>query len=202
MAERRSRCWATILYEESVLPEWQEYLAETHIQAFCSPLHDKDKDKEGNPKKPHYHLMMMFEGKKSESQLSDILYDLKAVGLKNVMSIRGYARYLCHLDEDESVKAHYNPADVKCFAGANYQKYLEDENDSIVDLSNVISQIKDSKVRYFADFVDENYDCIETMNVLRSNTYFICEYIKSKREKWKDENLDNVSGKRSRDEPI
>lgn len=35
-----------------------------------------------------------------------------------VQSVRGYARYLCHLDNPE--KAQYKSDDVKCFGGADY----------------------------------------------------------------------------------
>ena len=66
--DTRVRNFATVVYPESAPENWQEILAEQFIPAFISPLHDKDINPTGEPKKPHYHVMIMYEGKKSESK--------------------------------------------------------------------------------------------------------------------------------------
>ena len=68
MAATRNTYYATIVYPESAPSDWMNILEEQHIQALISPLHDKDIDKEGNPKKPHYHVVLIFESLKSPKQ--------------------------------------------------------------------------------------------------------------------------------------
>lgn len=112
--DTRVRNFATVVYPESAPENWQDILAEHCIPCFISPLHDKDLNPTGESKKPHYHVVLMFEGKKSISQVTEIFDTINGVGCEVVKSLRGYARYLCHLDNPE--KAQYEPSDVRCIA--------------------------------------------------------------------------------------
>lgn len=112
--DTRTRNFATVVYPESAPEDWQDILARHCIPAFISPLHDKDVNPTGEPKKPHYHVVLMFEGKKSPSQVKEVFDTINGVGCEVVKSLRGYARYLCHLDNPE--KAQYEPSEVRCIA--------------------------------------------------------------------------------------
>ena len=94
--DKRSRNFATVVYPESAPNDWQEILSSHFVPSFVSPLHDKDKNPTGEDKKPHYHVVVMFEGKKSDEQVKEVFDSIGGVGLEKVQSIRGYARYLCH----------------------------------------------------------------------------------------------------------
>lgn len=63
--DTRVRNFATVVYPESAPENWQDILSRHCVPAFISPLHDKDINPTGEPKKPHYHVVLMFEGKKS-----------------------------------------------------------------------------------------------------------------------------------------
>ena len=112
--DTRARNFATVVYPESAPSDWQDILARHCIPAFISPLHDKDFNPTGEPKKPHFHVVIMFEGKKSIPQVKEVFDTINGVGCEVVKSLRGYARYLCHLDNPE--KAQYEPSDVRCIA--------------------------------------------------------------------------------------
>lgn len=114
----RTRNYATIVYPESAPSDWFELLGEECVPAFVSPLHDKDVNPGGEFKKPHYHVMLMFEGVKTVEQANAIFEVIGGVGCEVVNSIRGYARYLCHLDNPEKVQ--YPVEDVRSCAGADY----------------------------------------------------------------------------------
>ena len=122
--DTRGRNFATIVYPDSAPENWQQIIADELIPCFISPLHDKDVNEstsehpEGEPKKAHYHVLFMFQGKKSKSQVQTIVDKFGGVGLASINSIRGHARYLCHLDNPE--KAQYNKEDVVSLAGADY----------------------------------------------------------------------------------
>lgn len=114
----RTRNYATVVYPESAPEGWQEILSQCFVPAFISPLHDKDINPTGEPKKPHYHVVIMFDGVKTREQAQEIFSKIGGVGCEVVQSIRGYSRYLCHLDNPE--KAQYRQEDVRALCGADY----------------------------------------------------------------------------------
>ena len=116
--DSRYRNFALIVYPDSAPVDWLDILSSFCVSAFVSPLHDSDVNPDGEPKKPHWHVMLMFEGKKSIDQVVGLISQLGGVGCQHVNSVRGYARYLCHLDNPE--KYQYNQADVQCLSGADY----------------------------------------------------------------------------------
>lgn len=117
--DHRARNFATMVYPESAPQNWLSELKSYHIPAFVSPLHDRDVFDDGTPKKPHYHVMLMFDGKKSTEQVRALFELIGGVGCEVIGSMRGYARYLCHLD-DQPEKPLYNIDEVVQVAGANY----------------------------------------------------------------------------------
>lgn len=114
-SDGRVRNIALMLYEDSCTPNWQELLEERHIPSMWV-YHDKDVNPTGEPKKPHWHVMLCFEGKKSHSQLQEYADLLGGANGQYIVveSLRGYARYLCHLDNPE--KAQYDSGCVHAVA--------------------------------------------------------------------------------------
>lgn len=178
--DKRFRNWASILYPESAPKNWQEILAEQMIPAFISPLHEQDKNADGENKKPHYHIILMFEGKKSEDQVKCIFDLIGAVKCQRVQSLRGYARYLCHLDNPE--KAQYNQEDVVSLAGADYIGVIG----LVIDKYKAIGEMIDFCIEYnissYSDLLEytrkERYDWFRVL--CDNGTYVIKEYLKSK----------------------
>lgn len=121
---RRFRNFATVVYPDSVnTPDnWLFILQEFKTPVLVSPFHDKDVNVTGEPKKPHYHVMIMFEGMKSKEQVGELFDQIGAVGLETVNSLRGYARYLCHLDNPD--KHQYAVTDVLAYAGCDYLEII------------------------------------------------------------------------------
>ena len=65
----KTRNWELIVYPEScsnVLEIVEELGKECDF--LLSPLHDKDVTKDGETKKPHYHLYVFYSGNKSFKQ--------------------------------------------------------------------------------------------------------------------------------------
>ena len=50
------------MYPESAPENWREILADLHIPVLISPLHDKDVTPDGEIKKAHYHVIIMYGG--------------------------------------------------------------------------------------------------------------------------------------------
>lgn len=119
---KRSLYYATVVYPESAPDNWLEILDSYHFGYFVSPLHDEDVNPDGVIKKAHYHVMFLFDSLKSEEQFFEIRDAIGGVGREIVSSCRGYARYLCHLDNPEKVQ--YNISEVKSGGGANYDEII------------------------------------------------------------------------------
>lgn len=115
---KRTRNFATVVYPESAPSDWQELLSSQLVPTFISPLHDKDTNPTGEKKKDHYHVIIMFDSVKTIEQATDMFRLIGGVGCEVVNSLRGYARYLCHLDNPE--KEQYSPDDVRALGGADY----------------------------------------------------------------------------------
>ena len=55
--ESRTRNWTIVLYPESAPDNWRTLIDDLHIEWVESPLHDKDVNANGEPKKAHWHLL-------------------------------------------------------------------------------------------------------------------------------------------------
>ena len=93
-------------------------MEDEHIRALISPLHDRDINPDGKPKKPHWHVLFVFDNVKSMEQAKALVKKIGGVGCEAVSSVRGYARYLIHADNPE--KAQYSANDVVSVNGADF----------------------------------------------------------------------------------
>ena len=108
-----------------------------NVPGFISPLHDKDLNADGEPKKPHWHVLLTFKGNKSFEQVKEITNSLNAPIPQACKDIRAYARYLCHLDNPE--KAQYEVSDVESLGGADYLDKIK----SAADTDTAVSEMMD-----------------------------------------------------------
>lgn len=185
MAEKKStssrhRSFATVLYPNESTPDnWLDIIAELKIPAYVSPLHDQDKNPNGEPKKPHVHVLMYFEGKKSVEQVKEIVAKFGGVGVEVVSSLRGYARYLCHLDNPE--KAQYDVAQVRCYGGANYHEACNLASDKYKAIREMKDYCIQNGIYAYCDLFDYACDNREDwfMCLCDNGTYVMKEYLKS-----------------------
>lgn len=152
----RVRNVAMELYEDSCNPDWKDLLVNEHIPSMWV-YHDRDVNPTGEPKKPHYHLILCFENKKSVSQIQ---YFVDLFGAANghyqdVNSIRGYARYLCHMDNPE--KFQYQPSDVHTIA-IDYMSIISLPTDRRAVVAAMRQFCVDNDIYSFADLFD--YACL------------------------------------------
>lgn len=120
---QKTRNWAFILYPESAPANWMNMLADTHIEMFISPLHDKDVDENGELKKPHYHIVFTKDGPITQGQANKIIAPFHGTkSAEYVQSRKGYVRYLAHLDDLD--KAQYDPREIIALGGADITKMV------------------------------------------------------------------------------
>lgn len=149
-SDDRLRNYATVIYEDSCPANWREIITEWHVETFVSPLHDQDVNPTGERKKPHRHVQVMFDGKKSKDQVKALFDQIGGVGIEEVNSIRGMARYLCHLDNPE--KHQYDIKDVLEFGGADYMTIINLASDRYNSIREMIQFIEKNNVQSFNKF--------------------------------------------------
>lgn len=196
-AAQRARSYATIVYPDSAPADWMEKLEELHVPCLISPLHDKDINPDGTPKKPHFHVLLLFESVKSPQQVKEMLKKVKSVGCEKVNSVRGYTRYLCHLDNPE--KHQYNPAGVQSLSGADYQSTVELASDRRETSREIISFCREYGIISFSSLIEYADAYREDWLVYLSKSgWLVKEYLKSKA--WSIEHGVDVDIKKMLDE--
>lgn len=190
----RTRNFATIVYPESAPPDWMQRLEDTHVRALISPLHDADENPDGTPKKAHYHVLLMFDAVQDfKRQVEPIFEEIGGVGRENVKSARGYARYLCHLDNPE--KFQYAPEDVKALNGADFLELVQLPTDRYSSIGEMMDWVDANGCVSYADLA--RYARAERQDWFRilcnSGTVVMKEYIHS--VFWEAARKDGGSGK-------
>lgn len=171
--EIKSRAWISMLYPESVRPDWKSWLNERGVQALISPLHDRDLEQDGlTLKKPHHHVLLIWDGPCTEKVARYWVNELKTVGCFRAQSMRGTARYHLHMDNPE--KAQYSRADEMIFGGLDYDDIIHSTSEDSLILKDILRYIKNNKIYYFNDLLDDlmesNEDWWRTViNVYREN---------------------------------
>lgn len=89
----RSRTWAFEVYPDSVDPDWLKYLGESMLHSYVSPLHDKDIDADGKPKKAHFHVMLMYDTVQYPHQVFEDIMVIGGPGVGGCNIIDNYDDY-------------------------------------------------------------------------------------------------------------
>lgn len=189
MVASRTRNWVCVVYPESSPNNWTEILAGECVPAIVSPLHDKDVNPTGEPKKPHWHVILQFAGVKSRDQVIDICNKFGGVNPGPCNNLQGYARYLIHKDNPE--KAQYDPQDIQCFSGADWSDLIKTSKDRYDALGAIMQFAHDHNISYYSDLMDycKNYNR-EWFEICCDNTIVLKSYCISQHTKNKDTNSD------------
>lgn len=196
MAEKnvKKRNWAFVLYPESAPKNWREQLQKTGLQCAISPLHDKDLNPTGEPKKPHYHVILCYSGPTSYNVVKSLTNGQLGQTIPQALEqVRGYYRYLTHADNPE--KAQYSTADIETINGFNISDFVELTRSEIVKLKREIQAfIRDNHICEYSDLMDLLMDAGESMadhyEVAANNTLFFDRYLGSRRYKREKGDID------------
>ncbi len=150
--DERSRNWSIIAYPESACENFREILHK-HCKKFTiSPLHDRDLNEDGTLKKPHWHIVLLFDSKKSYAQIKQISDEIKAAPPQKVISVQAMLDYQCHLNNPE--KAQYEISQVYA-VGINYEKEIMGNSEFIKHIrAEIFTMIQNENIKEYADLLD------------------------------------------------
>ena len=183
MAEAvKKRNWTFVLYPESAPSDWREILKISGLMAAVSPLHDKDTNPTGEPKKPHYHILLVYSGPTTYNAVAKFTASLNSTVPQALESVRGMYRYFSHKDNPE--KYQYDEADIVSFNGFNIADLVELTRSEVNELkAKVLKLIREVGITEYSGLIDFLLDngMMSEYDVAINNTLFFNTYICSKR---------------------
>lgn len=180
----RSAYFTFVAYPDSVPDNWSDIIDNYHIAWVCSPLHDKDFNADGTPKKPHWHLMLAFDSVKAPEQAQMIANAVRGTLVQIAHSPRALVRYMIHMDNPE--KAQYDKRDIRVHGGYDLQDYLTTGNISKYDtLKAILAYVVEADIVEYEDLVIYcMYNEQSWFEALADNcTYMVNSFIKSRRNR-------------------
>lgn len=184
----KGRDWTFIVYPESAPENWRTVLDETHLRWIESPLHDKDFNADGEVKKEHYHILIIFDGPVTAKQVTKITEQLNTPIPKKVGSARGLVRYMAHLDNPE--KFQYGIDEIIGHNGVDVAEYFKmTATNKLTVMKDMINYIYEYKIDNFADFLmicieesDDWFDVAVNSNTLALNKMIDAVWQKNRNE--------------------
>lgn len=179
------RSWAFVIYPESMPENYEEIIRDTGLPLAMSPLHDKDVNPTGEPKKPHYHCIVYYENATTLKNVKENVCDkLNGTIPIKLESMRGMYRYHIHLDNPE--KYQYDDRDRKFFNGFDIDmasKLTRTEINKVI--KEIHTFINDNNILEYIDLLDvlKDNDLTNLYDVAIANTLLFKSMLDSKRNK-------------------
>lgn len=183
MAEQiKKRNWTFVLYPESAPSDWKEQLKLSGLMAAISPLHDKDINPTGEPKKAHYHILLVYSGPTTYNAVAKFTASLNSTIPQALESVRGMYRYFSHKDNPE--KFQYSESEICTVNGFNIADLVELTKSEVNEVKmKILKLIRDVDITEYSSLVDFLVDneMMTEYDVAINNTFFFHTYITSRR---------------------
>lgn len=175
--KKKSSTWSIIIYEESVNENYIEILKSQQITCVISPLHDKDLNDDGTPKKPHRHILLKFNGGRRIQDIDYIIESINAyqhcwISLDPLLAYE----YLWHKNETD--KYHYDEKDL-IYINSNKSDFY------FLPSRDIALYIKENNLLTFNSLIDRliiNEDN-KLLEYVSSNCYYVQSYQKAIKNK-------------------
>ena len=185
--DERTKTWTFVVYPESAPENWREIISEEMSPWVLSPLHDKDVNADGEVKKAHWHVLIMYSSNKSFKQIKNLTDKLNSPAPQKCKNTRGMVRYFIHLDNPE--KYQYSKNSLEGFCGAEFTQHLtspgEEKNERYKAIKEMCEFIDEHKIIEFSDLMmysmQNRNDWFELL--CDNSAYVVGLYIKSRRYK-------------------
>lgn len=184
----RTRNWICIVYPESAPENWRDILDDMHLEWVESPLHEFDVNPDGELKKPHIHILILFGGVKSYDQVLEVIKPLNCPIPKRCLNAKTTVRYFAHLDHPH--KWQYSVSDIIPHGGVDITELLKPtsaERYSLIrDMCDYCAMEGITEFYELMDYaMSEKFDTWFPL-LCDNSAYVVNQYIKSNRQReWK-----------------
>lgn len=181
----KKRNWAFVAYPESLPEDWKEQLKLSGLQGAISPLHDKDVNPDGEHKKAHYHIIVIYGAPTTYNNVLNFTRKLNATIPQALENVRGMYRYFSHKDNPE--KYQYDDKDIECFNDFNIRDFVELTSSEITELKKkVMCFIREHDLDEYSDLIDtlmQDESLADELEVAMNNTLLFDRFLTSRRYK-------------------
>lgn len=181
--DTRTRNWTIVVYPESAPDNWRDIIDSWHIEWVESPLHDLDLNADGEVKKAHYHVLLMFGGVKSYEQVLELIQPINCPIPVRVHNAKALVRYMAHLDNPDKVQ--YDISKIVSHGGVDTSDLLKpSSSERYTYIKEMQAWCNENGIIEFCDLF--NYAAIERFEdwfpLLCDNCAFVMnQFLKSKR---------------------
>lgn len=178
----KKRLWTIVLYPESAPENWREDIKQSGIVFAVSPLHDRDINADGTPKKPHHHLILAYSGPTTYNNVKSFCDELNQPVPKPLESVRGMYRYFTH--EENPEKAQYDKELIERYNGFSLANFCELMRGEVLEIKKrVFRLIAEANITEYSDLVYLLLDneMFDELDVVTSNTMLFNTIITSRR---------------------
>lgn len=176
------RYWTAIAWVESVNKDYIKHFEKINQKAIISPLHDKDFDDEGNPQKPHYHVVLAYDGPTTLNNVRKLCEKLNlGTYVEPVKSIQNIINYLTHNSYKGQGKHLYNANDIQ-FVNCELRDFVKYQYKEIVEYI-VDHNITNFSILCKSLIANSEYDLLEYVS---NKSYFVNTFISSLKNEIKD----------------
>ena len=185
----KKRAWAFVLYLESAPSDWMDKLKQSGLKVAISPYHDKDINPDGTPKKPHYHIILVYDGPTTYNNVKSFTDSLNQPILQALEQVRGYYRYFSHKDNPD--KYQYDETEIVTLGGFNISDFVEmTKSEALIIKRELLHLIEDEDFIEYSDFLIfvERNGTEEQFDIATSNTILFNNYLKSRRHRLRGTN--------------
>lgn len=213
---KKARYWVIIIFENNwkEVPNWREILIDTHLRFCVSPLHDHDiwseldvqkhpdraeyiKQHIGEPKNPHYHVMIHGDDNMTFKTVKEIVAPLGCSMPQPVYAPDGMYSYFTH--ENNPEKAQYNVNDMMHYNGSDPSDYIMEiskwkKSKMIDELDEIF--VERGAVKYYEMLrIARSMDNPNYLWLVQNNTYhfnqILVDIIKTEKKK-EEKELDKI----------
>lgn len=148
-----AKYWLAVLYPENMIDDWETEIGDVLQFPYAYCIHDKDKQKNGDPRKKHVHMILAFPNTTTENNAMNIFNRLSIKGkraLNKIMAannVRHAYDYLIHDTETSKKKKKYLYSKSERVTGNNFD---------IGDYEQISQADKDRMLKELCDFVIDN----------------------------------------------
>lgn len=174
----KKRNWAFILYPDSAPENWRECLQLYGVGCAVSPLHDKDLTEKGEPKKPHYHILLTYKHPTTFNNVVSFISERLCQNKKaeGVQDLFAYYRYLAHLDNPE--KAQYSEGDIVTYCNFKIPREKMDSEECCLGLFAFIRDNQITDYSYLVDVLSQS-EQIDLLQYAVCHAYAVISYLRS-----------------------
>lgn len=176
----KKRNWGMVLYPDSAPENWRDILRETGLPIAISPLHDKDIDPTGEPKKAHHHILLCYSGPTTFNVVKALTDKLNQPIPQYIEAIKGNYRYFSHKDNPD--KAQYSEDDIEHLNGFNISDFAELTRGEVFQVKrSIIAIIREQQFTEYSDliFYLEDSGLYGEMEVATNHTIFFDAILRS-----------------------